>query len=114
VKTEFKDQPRVFSVKGHEIKDWGKIRLESGEMLSFVTPSGKECDFAAKEWGFYLAPSLNSRLKKAGFKTALAANEKGQLFVLAVELEKMSLFKKYLTVNQDIKLLTWLDEWLAG
>lgn len=114
MKTDFKAEPRVFAVKGHEIKDCGKIRLEPGEMVSFVTASGKECDFAAKDWGFYLGPSLNSRLKKEGFKAALTVNEKGQLYVLAVEPEKMGLFKDYLTKNQDIKVLTWLDEWVAG
>jgi len=113
VRTEFQDRPRVFSVKGFEIKDWGKVRLDPGEMVSFVTASGKECDFTAKDWGFYLGPSLNSRLKKEGFKTALTLNENGQLYVLAVDPEKMDLFKKYLTTNQDIKVLTWLDEWAA-
>ena len=114
MKTAFKDRPRVFAVKGHAVKDLGKIILEPGEMVSFVTPSGKECDFTAKKWGFYLGPSLNSRLKKEGFKAALAVNEKGQLYVLAVEPEKMHLFKRYLTANQEIKVLTWLDEWIAA
>ncbi|MFA6316470.1 MAG: hypothetical protein WC943_03555 [Elusimicrobiota bacterium] len=114
MKTEFKDTPRVFSVKGHEVRDWGKVRLEAGEMVSFVTPSGKECDFAAKDWGFYLGPSVNDRLKREGFKTALVLNEGGQLYVLAVEKEKMDLFAAYMSANQSLAVVTWLDEWLGG
>jgi hypothetical protein len=113
MRTQFKDQPRVFSVKGHKIKDFGKIFLKAGEMISFVTPKGEECDFAAKEWGFYLGPSLNDRLKNEGFKTALVLNEKGQLYVLAVSKTKMNVFKKYLRANQNIMVLSWLDEWFA-
>jgi hypothetical protein len=111
MKTDFKKAPRIFEFKGHQVKDWGKIYLEPTEMVSFVTPSGKECDFSAKEWGFYLGPSLNSRLKKEGFKTALVQNESDQIYVLAVEKEKMDLFQKYLTTNQNIRIIRWLDEW---
>jgi len=112
MKTRLKKKPRIFEVKGHKIKDFGKIFLNDGEIVSFVTKSKKECDFAAKEWGFYLGPSVNSRLKNEGFKTALALNEKGQLYVFAVEKEKMGVFKKYSKKNQDIKILCWLDEWI--
>ena len=113
MRAKFKRTPRIFDVKGYKIKDYGKIYLKDGEMVSFVTKSGRECDFAAKEWGFYLGPSVNSRLKNQGFKAALALNEKGQLYVLAVEKDKIKSFKKYARTNQDIKVLCWLDEWLA-
>ena len=112
METKFKNKPRVFKVKNHSIIDLGKIYLDSNEMISFVTKDGRECDFAAKEWGFYLGPSLNSRLKGEGFKTALAINENNQLYVLAVEKDKIDLFRNYLKDNQEIKILSWLDEWL--
>ncbi len=111
MKTKFKRTPRVFEVKGHKVKDLGKIYLNDGEMVSFVTKSGKECDFAAKDWGFYLGPSLNSRLKKEGFKVALVVNERHQLYVHAVEKEKMKEFRKYLKTGQDNRIICWLDEW---
>jgi hypothetical protein len=113
MRTDLKSVPRVFSVKGHPVKDYGKIYLDAAEMVSFVTPSGRECDFAAREWGFYLGPSLNSRLKGEGFKVALALNEQNQLYALAVESDRLDEFKAYLTANQEIKVLTWLDEWVA-
>ena len=113
MKTKLKEEPRIFEVKGIKIKDYGKIYLEGGEMVSFVTKSGKECDFAAKDWGFYLGPSVNSRLKKEGFKVALVFNEKGQLYIHAVEHDKISLFKTYLKTNQNNKVICWIDEWFS-
>jgi len=76
-----------------------------------VSASGKECDFAAKEWGFYLAPSINSRLRHQGFKVALVRNQQGKFFLNAVEEDKLDLFKQYLKTNQDSKIICWLDEW---
>jgi len=114
MKTKLKKEPRVFEVKGCKIKDYGKIYLENDEMVSFVTASGKECDFAAKDWGFYLGPSVNSRLKNEGFKVALVVNEKGQLYVHAVENEKIGDFKKYLKSYQMNRIICWLDEWMEG
>lgn len=114
MKTELQNKPRCFEVKGFQIKDFGKIFLEDGEMVSFVTPDGNECDFAAKSWGFYLGPSLNSRLKREGFKTALVYNEQGQVYVMAVETSKMQEFQKYLQTNQDNRVLCWLDEFLPS
>ena len=85
METEFKATPRTFEVKGVTLKDCGKIKLDQDEMVSFVTPEGRECDFTAKSWGFYLGPSVNGRLKNEGFKTALTANPDGRLYILAVE-----------------------------
>ncbi|WP_420265546.1 hypothetical protein [Candidatus Magnetominusculus dajiuhuensis] len=110
---DFKEFPRVFEVKGYKIKDYGKIYLDDGEMVSFVTESGRECDFAAKDWGFYLGPSVNSRLKNQGFKVALVLNEQGQLYVNAVEANKIDEFKQYLKTNQNGTILCWLDDWLS-
>ncbi|MCB9721117.1 MAG: hypothetical protein H6756_09575 [Candidatus Omnitrophica bacterium] len=111
MKTEFKDPPRTYEVKGHAISDMGNIFLDENEQVTFVTPGGKECDFAAKNWGFYLGPSLNGRLKRQGFKVALAINENNQIYVHAVEEDKIDEFKKYLKTNHDNKLVCWLDEW---
>ena len=112
MKFNFNENPRTFNVKGFSIKDYGKIFLDPCETISFITKSGKECDFTAQEWGFYVAPSLNSRLKNQGFKTALVINESNQIYVMAVETDKIDLFKKYLKTNQNNKILCWLDDWL--
>jgi hypothetical protein len=109
LKFDLLDKARVFSVKGHEIKDLGKILLDSNELITFKTSSGKNFDFVAKEWGFYATPSMNDRLKKEGFKTALVVNEIDQLFIMAVEEDKLDIFSEYLKKNQDNKVICWLD-----
>lgn len=108
---DLEDEPRIFTVKDTIIKDYGKIYLDNSEMVSFVTKSGKECDFTAQDWGFYLGPSVNSRLKNEGFKVALVLNAQNQLYINAVENDKIDVFKKYLSTNQNNKLICWLDEW---
>ena len=110
LKLDLLDKARVFSVKGHEIKDLGKIRLEKNELITFKTRSGKNFDFVAKEWGFYATPSINDRLKKEGFKTALVVNEIDQLYIMTVEEDKLDIFSEYLKKNQDNKLICWLDD----
>lgn len=111
MKFNLKNEPRLFNVKKTIIKDYGKFFLGNSEMVSFVTKSGKECDFTAQEWGFYLGSSINSRLKNEGFKIALVVNENNQLYVNAVEKDKIDVFKKYLKNNQNNKIVCWLDEW---
>ena len=107
---ELKNKPRIFGVKGHEIKDFGKIILDSSEMISFKTKTGKEYDFVAKEWGFYASPSVNSRLINEGFKTALVVNENNQLYIMVVEEDKELEFKDYLKDKQDNRIVCWLNE----
>jgi hypothetical protein len=109
LKLDLLNNARVFSVKGHEIKDLGKILLDNNELVTFKTPSGKNFDFVAKEWGFYATPSINDRLKKEGFKTALVVNEINQLYIMVVEVDKLDIFSRYLKENQDNKLICWLD-----
>jgi hypothetical protein len=108
------EPPRVFNP--HEdiiLKDIGEVVLEDNEQLTFKTKSGKKNDIVKKEWGFYLSNSLNCNLKKKGFKTALvvsyASNPPGT-FLNLVEVEKMDLFKKYLS-DFNSKIICWLDEW---
>ena len=110
LKLDLLESARFFSVKGHEIKDLGKILLDYNELITFKTPSGKNFDFVAKEWGFYATPSINDRLKKEGFKTALVVNENDQLYVMVVEVDKLDIFSRYLKKNQDNKLICWLDD----
>ena len=108
MKTKIKKKPRLFNVNTIKIKDYGKIKLSKNEMISFVTKSKKEYDFTAKDWGFYVSPSINGRLKKEGFKIALVKNKLGKIFIMAVEREKTKIFKKYL-INQQEKLFKWLS-----
>jgi len=115
MRTEFKDTPRVFLGGGNRVEDMGKIHLEPGEMVSFVYHEGGECDFYAMPWGYYLGPSVNSRLKNEGFKTALVMNRPGQLYLNAVHKSKIDMFLEYLRTNDmGSRLICWLDEFFPG
>lgn len=109
MKFDKKSPPREFDGAGNPIKDFGDIHLESREQVTFVTPSGKRSDFTAMTWGFYLTNSLNGRLRKEGFKTALVKSSSGRLYLNLVEQDKVSDFKAYLDAQKS-EILSWLDE----
>ena len=112
MKIEVNDPPRVFAVGrngGIKISDCGEIRLDPDEQMTFITTSGRRYDVAAKVWGFYATPSINGRLKKEGFKTALVKNNQGRYYVMLVQLDKIKEFDDYLKSEQN-KIERWLDE----
>jgi len=112
MRTEFKTPPRVFTADKNgkiKISDCGKIWLGDDEQVTFVTNSGREYDFAAKNWGFYATPSVNDRLKKEGFKTALVKNKQGRYYVMAVEEARLNEFNTYIK-QEDCAVEKWLDE----
>lgn len=104
--------PRTFRVgdKNHiEISDCAHVELSPNELITFVTPSGKEYDVACKSWGFYATPSMNVRLVNQGFKTALVRNSLGRVYVAIVDTESRQEFEDYLK-NDKAVLEEWLDE----
>jgi len=112
MKIDINEPPRKFwadSARTIEISDFGKITLEADEMISFNTPDGKDYDITRKSWGFYATPSVNSRLKNEGFKTALVRNSKGQYYIMLVEVERLDDFREYLA-NEKNEVVEWLDE----
>ena len=110
MKEFLKEIPREFSIGKITMLDYGKITLNENEMISFKTGSGKEYDFTAKEWGFYATPSINGRLRKEGFKTALVRNEFKKIYIMVVDEDKIEEFTNYLEDDKQ-KLICWLDEW---
>ena len=107
MKIKISDKPRLFTVDRITIKDYGEIMLKKNEMVSFVTKSKKKYDFTAKDWGFYVSPSINGRLKKEGFKIALVKNKLGKFYVMAVEKEKIKIFKAF-CLSENKKILKWM------
>ncbi|MBF0494295.1 MAG: hypothetical protein HQL28_04100 [Candidatus Omnitrophica bacterium] len=113
MKLRLTDQPRKFHIRDGNItiSDHGKIELNADEMVSFVTASGRECDFTAKKWGYYPTSSLNSRMKKEGFKTALVKNPDGKININVVEEDRIGEFDEYLKSHEfPPKVVCWLDE----
>jgi|GEM_PF-288153 len=112
MRIELKKTPRKFQVgqdKQITISDCGNIYLDPDEQVTFMTPTGKEYDFAAKSWGFYATPSVNSRLVNQGFKTALVKNSIGQCYIMVVDPIHMDEFKKYIREEKN-EVVEWLDE----
>jgi hypothetical protein len=112
-----KKKPRIYKTGVNFdilIKDCGSVFLENNEQITFLTKDKKkEYDVCRTKWGYYATPSINGRLKKFNFKTALTKNSQGKFYILIVEKDKVHLFKKYLE-KDNIKLVSWLDEDLGN
>jgi hypothetical protein len=104
--------PRAFQVgpTGQiTLLDYGKIRLEPNEQVTFTLPEGGEYDVARKEWGFYATPSLNGRLEKFGLRGVLIKNRgTKRFFVLLVEKGKEPAFEEYCRA-ENLEAVAWLD-----
>ena len=113
MKVEIKDPPRIFNASKDgeitSIKDCASINLSPGEQVTFFTADGKETDFCRTGWGYYATPSINGRLERFHFKTALVCNNQAQYFIMLVEDEKIDLFNEFLE-KYDEKLVCWLND----
>ncbi len=104
--------PRAFQVgpTGQiNLLDYGKIRLEPNEQVTFTLPEGGEYDVARKEWGFYATPSLTGRLEQYGLRGVLIKNRAtGKFFVLLVEKGKEKQFDDYCR-QENLAVVAWID-----
>ena len=104
-------KPRVFLVSKKNnilLKDVGKIILNNNENLTISADDKKEYEICRKNWGYYIAPSLNVRLRKKGFWTVLVKQKK-KFFILIVNRTKQKLFNNYLK-SENYKIVKWLDK----
>ena len=112
MKLDLKTLPRKFTVGKNKqivLEDHGSIYLEPNEQVTFMTANNAEYDVCRKEWGYYATPSMNDRLKRFGFKTALVKNKKGQVYIMIVENNKLTEFYNYIKEESNF-LVQWLDE----
>lgn len=109
MKNQLNESPRTFSVNDIEISDYGKIELAANEQITLVNDSGQNYDIVAKNWGYYATPSVNSRLTKEGFKTALVKNSFNRYFIMIVKKGSLEQFQSYLESDNQ-ELVEWLDE----
>lgn len=91
------------------ICDSADIYLDENEQVTFVTDGGQRYDVVRKRWGFYATPSINRRLKKEGFRTALVKNAQGRVYLMVVEVGKQDLFERYCE-KEDQSVVEWLDD----
>jgi len=98
--------PRAFEIGAKRvvtINHTANIELDSNEQVTFVGSQGSEVDVVKKEWGYYLTPSINKRLKKFEIATYLVQNRKGNIFIMSVENGKDDEFQEYIKyTNQKI------------
>jgi hypothetical protein len=92
-----------------QIKECGEIYFSQNEMINIKIKNNNN-EITAKNWGFYLTPSINVRLKKNGFKCAIIKNKQNKFFVCLVinKNKKINTFKKYLKRDKQ-KLVTFLS-----
>ena len=83
------------------------IKLKDNELVNFKF--GKyDYNLVKKNWGFYATPSINSRLKREGFKTALVENSFSDTYIMLVHKLKINKFKKYCKDHKQ-KIVKWLS-----
>ena len=111
VEIKISKKPRIFKVgknKKIKLKEVAFLYLKNNEQITFISEK-KNYDFSKKSWGYYVTPSINGRLKKEGFKTALVRNKSNKYYVMVVDNKKLKNFKNYCkTENQ--KIIEWIDE----
>lgn len=112
MKLELKNPPRTFVVgkKGNiKLFDCGNVFLGDDEQLTFINKAGKELDITAKSWGFYVTPSVNHRLLRQGYKTAITRNPEGRIYVKVVDKDCIKDFEDYVK-SENSEIVEWLDE----
>jgi hypothetical protein len=103
-------KPRIFKVvKNKKIKEVGFLYLKNNEQITFINENKKKYDLVKKSWGYYATPSINDRLKKEGFKTALVRNKFDRYYIMVVDKKKINNFKNYCKAENQ-KIVEWIDE----
>jgi len=75
-------------------KNKNKINLKSDQQITLI--NGKsEYDIAKKNWGFYVTPSIQKRLKKFNLEVYLISKS-NNYFLCLVKQKKKRLFKSFL------------------
>ena len=78
-----------------EISDVGSVMLVANELLCITNEMNETHEIVCKEWGFYATASIDKRLFKNGFLTALVTNKHSDEFIMLVSKSKLSFFQKY-------------------
>lgn len=89
-----------------KIRHVGNITLKNNEQITYLFKKS-EYDFVKKNWGFYATPSINGRLRKEGFFSALVKNKNENIYLMVVHKTKLSEFKRYCKVHNQ-KVIKWL------
>ena len=105
-------KPRIFKVGENKkiiIKEVGYVYLKNNEQITLINENKKNYDIVKKSWGYYATSSVNDRLKKEGFKTAIVKNKSNKYYIMIVDPNHMDSFNSYLIEEKQI-VIEWLDE----
>ena len=91
-----------------KIKHVANVNLNNNEQITFLFKKS-EYDFVKKNWGFYATPSINRRLVKEGFLSALVTNKKKMVYLMVIHKSKIIAFKKYCK-DHNQKIVKWLHK----
>ncbi len=73
-----------------------KIKLNDNEQVSFVGTKKKiNYEICKKNWGYYISPSIDKRLKDYGHTVYITKNKNGQVYLMAVDFKKIKRFILY-------------------
>ena len=80
------------------------IQLLNNEQVNFSSKNFKNIDneICKKNWGYYLTPSINKRLKKYHHKVFILKNLKNNFYLALVKNSNFADFKKYCK-NENLK-----------
>ncbi len=92
-----------------QITHSANIKLKNNEQVTFIF-KGNQHDFVKKNWGFYATPSINGRLKKQKFLTALVKNKEKKIYIMVIHKTKIKEFRKYCEVHNQ-KIINWLHKY---
>lgn len=98
---------KVGKKKEITISEVAFIKLKANEQIVFCEKESNY-DFVKKDWGYYATPSINGRLKKEGYKSALILNNEKKIYLTVVNKKKVNSFKKYCK-TQNLKIYKWID-----
>jgi len=86
-----------------------KIELDDNEQASFVEKNGNySYEVCKKNWGYYLSPSINKRMKDYNHKIYLTKDESNKIFIMAVKSKKIQSFILYCkSENLKYKILKY-------
>jgi len=105
-------KPRILKVgenKKIKIKEVGYVYLKNNEQITLINENKKNYDIVKKSWGYYATSSVNDRLKKEGFKTAIVKNKSNKYYIMIVDIKKIKNFNNYCK-KENQKVIEWIDE----
>ena len=83
------------------------INLSNDEQVTFFLKK-TQLDFVSKDFGAYVTPSFFSRSKKFKLLPALI-NKKKKNYLVLVKMDKISIFNKYLDLN-NYHFIMWIKK----